>query len=204
MAEEDKSADTKTTVKKKAAAKKVSTKKSAAKSTSEHVTVDDMHELLLILRQGLSSRDKSVDYLQKQIALNQEQIEQNKKILAKRGIIYRLIFGLLALGVLVVGFDQHTIVKSFDKDMTNVSKDMDFMLVEMTAMRRSMEAMSADMHSMSTDFSSVSNDVSSINKSVVTISHDVKSMAHGVRGMSYDTHQMNRNMDDMVPPFSPW
>jgi len=38
-----------------------------------------MHELLLILRQGLNSKDKSVDYLQKQIASNQEQVEQNKK-----------------------------------------------------------------------------------------------------------------------------
>ena len=190
MAEKEQSADTKTTVKKKAAAKKVSTKKSAAKSTPQHVTVDDMHELLLILRQGLSSRDKSVDYLQKQIALNQEQIEQNKKILAKRSIIYKLTFALLAIGVVVVGFDQHTIVKSFDKDMTNVSKDMDKMLLEMTAMRKAIE-------SMSNDFSQVSTDVSSIDKSV-------GSMSQGVRGMSYDTYEMNRSMDTMTPPWSPW
>jgi uncharacterized protein YoxC len=184
--------------------KKSAAKKSAPKKKQEHVTVDDMHELLIILREGLASRDKSVDYLQKQIALNQEQIEQNKKILAKRGLIYKLTFVLLAIGVLVVGFDQHTIVKSFDKDMTNVSRDMDKMLIEMTAMRKAMEAMSTDMHSMSTDFSSVSKGVSSIDNSVISIRHDVKTMAHGVRGMSYDTHQMNRNMDDVIPPFSPW
>ena len=172
-------------------------KKVTSGKTSEPVTVDDMHELLLILRHGLDSRDKSVDYLQKQIALNQEQIEQNKKILAKRGIIYKFIFGLLALGVLVVGFDQHTIVKSFDKDMTNVSKDMDVMLVEMTAMRKAIESMSTDMHSMSRDFSNVSTGVTSIDKSVESISH-------GVRGMSYDTHEMNRSMDTMSPPWSPW
>jgi hypothetical protein len=67
--------------------------------------------------------------LQHQIELNQRQIEQNKKILAKRGLLYKLTFILLAIGVLMVGFDQHTIVRSFDKDMTNVSKDMDKMLV---------------------------------------------------------------------------
>ena len=149
-----------------------------------------MHKLLGILQDGLASRDKSVDYLQQQIALNQEQIAQNKKILAKRGTIYKLIFALLAIGVLVVGFDQHTIVKSFDEDMTNVSKDMDKMLVEMTKMRIAME-------SMSKDFSLVSKDVSSIDKSV-------GSMAHGVRGLSYDTREMNRSMDTMTPPWSPF
>lgn len=179
-------------------------RKASSNKASEHVTVEDMHELLSILRGALDSRDKVVDHLQLQISLNQKQIEQNKRILAKRGIIYRLIFGLLALGVLVVGFDQHTIVKSFDKDMTNVSKDMDKMLLEMTAMRKAIEAMSTDMHSMSGNFSKVSRDVSSIDKSVISMSHDVKSMSHGVRGMSYDTRQMNRSMDTMTPSWSPW
>jgi uncharacterized protein YoxC len=189
---------------KKTSTKKVTTKKAVTSTKRENVTVEDMHELLSILRGALDSRDKVVDHLQTQISLNQQQIEQNKKILAKRGLIYKLAFILLAIGVLVVGFDQHTIVKSFDKDMTNVSKDMDKMLVEMTAMRKAMEAMSTDMHSMSGDFSAVAKNVSSIDKSVVTMSQDVKSMSYGVRGMSYDTHEMNRNMDNMVPPFSPW
>lgn len=179
-------------------------RKATSNKTSEQVTVQDMHDLLSILRGALDSRDKIVDHLQTQISLNQQQVEQNKRILAKRGIIYRLIFGLLALGVLVVGFDQHTIVKSFDKDMTNVSKDMDKMLLEMTAMRKAIEAMSADMHSMSGDFSAVSRDVSSIDKSVISMSHDVKSMSHGVRAMSYDTREMNRSMDTMTPAWSPW
>ncbi len=179
-------------------------KKVKSNKTSEQVTVEDMHDLLSILRGGLDSRDKIVDHLQTQISLNQQQVEQNKRILAKRGIIYRLITGLLALGVLVVGFDQHTIVKSFDKDMTNVSNDMDLMLVEMTAMRKAMESMSTDMHSMSGDFSAVAKNVSSIDKSVVTMSQDVKSMSYGVQGMSYDTREMNRSMDTMTPPFSPW
>lgn len=176
---------------KKSAAKKAPAKKAvASKKAQDSVTVDDMHRLLKVLETGLASRDKSVDYLQQQIALNQEQIEQNKKILAKRGLIYKLSFVLLAIGVLAVGFDQHTIVKSFDKDMTNVSKDMDKMLLEMTAMRKAIE-------SMSNDFSQVSTDVSSIDKSV-------GSMSQGVRGMSYDTHEMNRSMDTMTPPWSPW
>jgi uncharacterized protein YoxC len=132
-----------------------------------------------------------------QIAQNEKHILQNKKILEKRGLVHQLIFILLALGVLVVGFDQHTIVKSFDKDMTNVSKDMDVMLEEMIAMRKAIE-------SMSSDFNQVSKDVSSIDRSVVTMSQDVKSMSHGVRGMSYDTREMNRSMDTMTPPWSPW
>jgi uncharacterized protein YoxC len=195
MAEKEAPATPKKSAAKKAVAKKVSTKK-AVKSTSvgieaqKHVSVEDMHKLLRILHDGLASRDKSVDYLQQQIALNQEQIEQNKKILARRGLLYKLSFILLAMGILVVGFDQHSIVKSFDTDMTNVSKDMDKMLVEMTAMRKAIE-------SMSNDFSQVSTDVSSIDKSVGSMSQDV-------RGMSYDTHQMNRSMDTMTPPWSPW
>ena len=172
-------------------------KKVTSNKTSEQVTAEDMHELLSFLHVALESRDKVVDHLQTQIALNQQQIEQNKKILAKRGIVYRLIFGLLALAVLVVGFDQHTIIKSFDKDMSNVSKDMDKMLAEMTAMRKAIESMATDMHSMSGDFSKVSTGVTSIDTSVESISH-------GVRGMSYDTHEMNRSMDTMTPPWSPW
>lgn len=210
MAEKDspstpeKSVAPKKSAARKAPAKKVASKTATASKVSEQVTVQDMHELLGILRDGLDSRDKVVDYLQQQIAQDQVQIEQNKKILSKRGMIYKLLFVLLAIGILVVGFDQHTIVKSFDTDMTNVSKDMDKMLVEMTAMRNAMESMSTDIHSMSTDFSSVSKGVSSIDNSVILISQDVKSMSYGVRGMSQDTRQMNRNMDDMVPPFSPW
>lgn len=196
MAEKDAPTAPKKTSPKKAAVKKAPVKKAASKAV-EHVTVEDMHRLLEVLEHGLTSRDKSVDHLQQQIAQDQVQIEQNKKILAKRGLVYKLGFVLLAIGVLAVGFDQHTIVKSFDKDMTNVSKDMDKMLVEMTAMRKAMESMSTDIHSMSADFGTVSKDVSSIDKSV-------ESMSHGVRGMSHDTREMNRNMDNMVPPFSPW
>ena len=162
----------------------------ASKKTQEHVTVEDMHKLLGILQDGLASRDKAVDYLQQQIALDQVQIEQNKKILAKRSILYKAMFLLLAIGLVIVGMDQHSIVKSFDNDMTNVSKDMDKMLLEMTAMRKAIE-------SMSNDFSQVSTDVSSIDKSV-------GSMSQGVRGMSYDTHEMNRSMDTMAQPWSPW
>jgi uncharacterized protein YoxC len=162
----------------------------ARQSSSNNVTVQDMYELLSVLRDGLASRDKAVDYLQKQIELNQRQIEQNKKIIAKRGVITRLIIAVVAFGVLAVGFDQHTIIRSFDKDMTNVSNDMDVMMVEMTEMRKSIQAMSADINSMSEDFSSVARDVSSI--------------SYGVHGMSYDTRQMNRQMDTMTPPWSPF
>jgi len=184
--------------------KEAASSKASAVKEDKHVTVEDMHKLLGILQEGLSSRDKATDYLVTEIALNQEQIEQNKKILAKRGTINKFIFVLLAIGVLVVGFDQHTIVKSFDKDMTNVSNDMDVMLIEMTAMRKAMVAMSVDIHSMSLDFNQVSKGVSSIDKSVVTMSRDVKTMSYGVTGMSYDTYEMNRSMDTMVPPWSPF
>ena len=203
MAEKDAPTAPKKTSPKKAAVKKAPVKKAASKAV-EHVTVEDMHRLLEVLEHGLTSRDKSVDHLQQQIAQDQVQIEQNKKILAKRGLVYKLGFVLLAIGVLAVGFDQHTIVKSFDKDMTIVAKDMNVMMAEMTEMRKAMVAMSVDIHSMSLDFNQVSKDVSSINKSVVTMSKDVKIMSYGVTGMSYDTYDMNRSMDTMTPPWSPF
>lgn len=193
MADKEASTVKKTPATKKSAVprKKATAQKNvASKKAQEHVTVEDMHKLLGILQDGLASRDKAVDYLQQQIALDQVQIEQNKKILAKRSILYKAMFVLLAIGLVIVGMDQHSIVKSFDNDMTNVSKDMDKMLLEMTAMRKAIE-------SMSNDFSQVSTDVSSIDKSV-------GSMSQGVRGMSYDTHEMNRSMDTMTPPWSPW
>ncbi len=149
-----------------------------------------MYELLSVLREGLATRDKTLDYIQEEIRLDREQIAQNKKIIAKRGIVTRLILLLLAIGVIAVGFDQHTIVRSFDKDMTNVSNDMDVMLVEMTEMRKSMQSMSTDIHSMSADFSQVARDVNAI--------------SHGVYGMSYDTRQMNRSIDTMTPSWSPF
>ena len=157
---------------------------------SKNITVKDMYELLSVLREGLTLRGKDVDHQQYQIELNQRQIEHNKKILAKRGLLYKLTFTLLAIGVVVVGFDQHTIIRSFDKDMTNVSKDMDIMLVEMAEMRKAMQAMSKDINSMSKDFSTVARYVSSI--------------SYGVQGMSYDTRLMNRQMDTMTPPWSPF
>ena len=122
---------------------------------------------------------------------------QNKQILAKRALLGKLVFVLLAIGMGIIGFDQYTIVKSFDEDMTIVAQDMDVMMKEMTAMRIAMEAMSSDMHSMSGDFSAVAKDVSSIAK-------DVKSMSLGVLGMSRDTRDMNRSMDTMTPPWSPF
>lgn len=204
MADEDTPADNKTPVggkstaaKKKSVAKAGARKKEVAKKDQGHVTVEDMHKLLQVLQDGLASRDKAVDYLQQQIALDQVQIEQNKKILAKRSILYKAMFVLLAIGLVIVGMDQHSIVKSFDNDMTTVARDMDVMMEEMTKMRVAMESMSTDMHSMSGDFSTVAKDVS-------VIAQDVKSISHGVRGMSRDTYEMNRNMDNIVPPFSPW
>jgi ethanolamine utilization cobalamin adenosyltransferase len=203
----------KPTASKKVAPKKKAAKKPAPKDASskapaskkdEHVTVDDMHKLLGILQEGLASRDKAMDYLVTEITLNQEQIAQNKKILAKRGTIYKFVFVILAIGIMSATFSQHTVIKSFDDDMTNVSNNMDVMRGDMSAMRKAMETMSTDMHSMSVDFRQVSKDVSSINKSVVTMSKDVKIMSYGVSGMSYDTYEMNRSMDTMVPPWSPF
>ena len=192
------SAAPKKSVAKKAPAKKTPVKKEAAsKKAQEHVTVGDMHKLLSVLQDGLASRDKAMDYLVTEIKLNKEQIEQNKKILAKRGLIYKMVFVLLAVGIFLVGKDQHTIVRSFDQDMTGMSKDMHVMMAEITAMRVAMESMSKDMNSMSGDFSTVAKDVSAI-------AVDVKSMSHGVRGMSHDTRDMNRSMDSMTPPWSPW
>jgi len=175
---------------KKAPAKKVAAKKQSAGGPTENVTVADMYELLTVLREGLATRDKTLDYIQEEIRLDREQIAQNKKIIAKRGVITKLILLLLSLGVLAVGFDQHTIIRSFDKDMTNVSRDMDVMLVEMTEMRKSMQSMSTDIHSMSGDFSQVARDVHAI--------------GYGVAGMSYDTRQMNRSIDTMTPSWSPF
>ncbi len=170
----------------------------------KHVTVEDMHKLLGILQEGLASRDKAMDYLVTEITLNQEQIAQNKKILAKRSTIYKFVFVILAIGIISATYSQHTVIKSFDDDMANVSNNMDVMRGDMSAMRKAMETMSTDMHSMSVDFRQVSKDVSSINKSVVTMSQDVKIMSYGVSGMSYDTYEMNRSMDTMVPPWSPF
>lgn len=157
------------------------------KQSHQHVSVDDMYELLGFIREALVSRDKVVDLLQYEIELNQQQIEQNKEILARRGTVYKLIFALLALGVLVVGIDQHSIIRSFNTDMANVSSDMDLMLVEMTDMKKAMLGMSKDINSMSVDFSQVSRDVNLISR--------------GVYGMSYDTRQMNRTMNSMSPPW---
>jgi hypothetical protein len=64
------------------------------------------------------------------------------------------------------------------------------MLIEMTEMRKAMVAMSEDINSMSNSFSHVARDVNSI--------------SHGVHGMSYDTRQMNKQMDTMTPPWSPF
>ena len=135
----------------------------------------------------LTVPDKIFDLLQYEIELNQQQIEQNKEILAKRGTSYKLIFALLALGVLAVGYDQHSIIKAFKADMNDISGDMGVMKIEMTEMRKAMISMSEDIDSMSTDFSQVARDVNSI--------------SHSVYGMLYDTRQMNRTMNTMSPPW---
>ncbi len=186
----------KATATKKAAPKKVAAKKNASKAP-ELVTVQDMHALLEVLRESLYSRDKVVDHLQQQIEQSQLQVTQNQKIIAKRGIIYKLSFALLAIGVISATYSQHSVIKSFDDDMSNVSNNMDIMRSDMSAMKDAMESMSVDIHSMSSDFSQVSKDVSSIDKSVL-------SMSTGVRGMSHDTREMNRTMGTMTPPWTPF
>ena len=187
MTEKNAAETKKQSKRKKAPNTQASAENSTTRETLEHATVDDMYELLQVLSDGLASRDKVVDLLQYEIELNQQQIEQNKEILAKRGTIYKFIFALLAIGVLAVGFDQHSIIRSFDTDMKIVSKDMDVMMVEMTEMRKAMISMSEDIDSMSKDFSQVAKDVNSI--------------SHGVYGMSYDTRQMNRSINTMSPPW---
>jgi uncharacterized protein YoxC len=187
MKEKDAAATRKKSSRKKIADKQASSKNSDARKAQERATVDDMYELLHVLSDGLASRDKVVDLLQYEIELNQQQIEQNKEILAKRGTIYKLIFALLALGVLAVGFDQHSIIKTFEDDMNDISGDMDVMKIEMTEMRKAMVSMSEDINSMSADFSHVARDVNSISR--------------GVHGMSYDTRQMNRTINTMSPPW---
>ena len=159
MKEKDAAATRKKSSRKKIADKQASSKNSDARKAQERATVDDMYELLHVLSDGLASRDKVVDLLQYEIELNQQQIEQNKEILAKRGTIYKLIFALLALGVLAVGFDQHSIIRTFEDDMNDISADMGVMKIEMTEMRKAMLSMFEDINSMSADFSHVARDV---------------------------------------------
>ena len=187
MKDKDTPSGKKKTKQEKTAETKPAADNSAPVEPSENITTRDMYALLEVLREGLASRDKVVDLLQYEIELNQQQIEQNKQILSKRGTIYKLIFALLALGVLAVGFDQHSIIKTFELDMNNISEDMDTMKLEMVEMRKAMTSMSEDIDSMSTNFSSVARDVNAI--------------SHGVHGMSYDTRQMNRTMHSISPPW---
>jgi len=187
MTDKDAAKSKKISKRKKSADTQASSINASTRKKQEYATVDDVYELLNVLSDGLASRDKVVDLLQYEIELNQQQIEQNKEILARRGTIYKLIFALLALGVLAVGYDQHSIIKTFELDMNIISDDMSVMMVEMTEMRKAMIAMSEDINSMSKDFSQVAKDVNSI--------------SHGVYGMSYDTRQMNRTMNTMSPPW---
>jgi len=172
---------------KKTAVVEESTESTDSTDGNEYITTKDMYAALEVLKESLASRDKVVDLLQYEIELNQQQIEQNKEILARRGTIYKLIFLLLAIGVLAVGFDQHSIIKTFETDMNNISGDMAIMTVEMIEMRKSMTTMSEDIDSMSKDFRNVARDVNGISRAV--------------HGMSYDTRQMNRTMNSISPPW---
>jgi len=133
---------------------------------AEHVTAEDVMELINTLSQDLNKLEQSNQSLQQQIA-------QSQKAPQRQHTVLKIIAIILGIGIIAVGYSSAKINSRMDENMGVTSADMDKTTSRITALNTSIESMSSDINKINTNLGKLSVDVTTINQNVNKVASDV-------------------------------
>ena len=160
---------------------------------AEHVTAEDVMELINTLSHDLNKLEQSNQSLQQQIA-------QSQKAPQRQHTVLKIIAIILGIGIIAVGYSSAKINSRMNENtgMGIDSTDLDKMTSRITTMDTSIEAMSNDINKINTSLVKLSTDVTTINQNVNKVASDV----YKIHTITASTTQPNNRY--MCRPMEPW
>ena len=160
---------------------------------AEHVTAEDVMELINTLSHDLNKLEQSNQSLQQQIA-------QSQKAPQRQHTVLKIIAIILGIGIIAVGYSSAKINSRMNENtgMGIDSTDLYKMTSRITTMDTSIESMSNDINKINTSLVKLSTDVTTINQNVNKVASDVNK----IHTSTASTTQPNTRY--MGRPMEPW
>lgn len=158
---------------------------------AEHVTAEDVMELINTLSQDLNKLEQSNQSLQQQIA-------QSQKAPQRQHTVLKVIAIILGIGIIAVGYSSAKINSRMDENMGVTSTDLDKTTSRITTLNTSIESMSSDINKINASLGKLSADVTTINQNVNKVASDVSK----INTSTASTAQPNTRY--MARPMEPW
>jgi len=160
---------------------------------AEHVTAEDVMELISTLSQDLNKLDQSNQLLQQQVA-------QSQKAPQRQHTVLKIITIILGVGIIAVGYSSAKINSRMNENMGISSIDMDRTTSRITTLNTSIDSMSSDLNKINTRLDKMSADVMTIDQNVAKVASDVNKLNTNTSSKSRNSQYVRRPMD----PWSPW
>jgi uncharacterized protein YoxC len=156
---------------------------------AEHVTAEDVMELINTLSQDLNKLEQSNQSLQHQIA-------QSQKAPQRQHTVFNIIALVLVIGIITVGYSSAKINSRMDKNMGISSTDLDKTTSRITTLNTSIESMTSDINNIKASLGKLSTDVTTINQNVNKVASDVTKINTSTTSTTQpNTRYMGRPMD---------
>jgi len=150
---------------------------------AEHVTAQDVMELVNSLSHDIERLDKSNQALQRQVAQNQKSPQLQYMLLA----VITLIMGV---GIVTAGYYSARANARIDDSMSIVSTRLERMKAQVESMSTSMSTMSSDMSSLNTTLVNLSANLTTIEQDINKVASDVGKLNTGTASRAYDPYRM--------------
>ena len=159
---------------------------------AEHVTAEDVMELINTLSQDLNRLDESNRLLQQQVA-------QSQKAPQPQNTMLKIITIILAIGIVTVGYSSVKINSRMNANTgTGIdSTDMDKMTSRITTMDASMQSMTSDIDKINASLGKLTADVTTLNQNVNKVASDVSKI-------NTSTASQPQHNQYMARPMEPW
>jgi len=158
---------------------------------AEHVTAEDVMELINTLSQDLNKLDESNRLLQQQIA-------QSQKAPQRQHTALNIIALVLVIGIIAVGYSSAKINSRMDENMGMgiASTDLDKTTSRITTLNTSIESMTGDINTIKASLGKLSTDVTTINQNINKVASDVNKINTSTASTTQpNTRYMGRPMD---------
>jgi len=157
---------------------------------AEHVTAEDVMELINTLSQDLNKLEQSNQSLQHQIA-------QSQKAPQRQHTMLKIITIIMGVGIIAVGYSSAKINSRMDDNMGIASTDMIKMTSRIKTMDTSIDSMTIDINKINTSLGKITADVTTLNQNVNKIASDVTRINTSTASKPHNTQYMAR-------PMEPW
>ena len=160
---------------------------------AEHVTAEDVMELINTLSQDLNKLEQSNQSLQQQIA-------QSQKAPQRQHTVLKIIAIILGIGIIAVGYSSAKINSRMDENLGIASTDLDKTTSRITTLNTSIELMTGDINTIKASLGKLSADVTTINQNVNKVASDVNKINTSTASTTQPvTRYMGRPMDPRMP-----